>query len=370
MKDIYQECPVYRKKIITLRQTSMEDAEELLKCYSDEKAVPFFNSDNCHGDDFYYTSIERMRKAVDFWDFSYKNKYFVRWTVIINDTNEKVGTIEMFHRLAEDEYNHYGVLRIDLQSNYEIQQVIDEILEIADENFFKAFDVKAILTKAVPDAKERIKSLIRNRYKPIKGKFMIYDDYFVNSRVQKERFYEAGVQKVTIEKEIKGDRILDIGGGGEGVIGLCYGNRVVAIDPNADELKESAGGPLKIVMDARELSFLDSTFDAVTSFFTLMYIDKCDHEKVFSEVYRVLKEDGELILWDAIIPKYDGSEKDIYVIRLEIMAITKLIKTGYGVFRKDKEQDIEYFIEMGKKAGFKVVKEEQQGQTFNLIFKK
>lgn len=179
MKDIYEECPMYKKKIITLRQTDMEDAQELLKCYSDEKAVSFFNSDNCHGDNFHYISIERMKQAIDFWDFSYKNKHFVRWTVIMNDSKEKVGTVEMFHRVSEDEFNHYGILRIDLQSNYEMQSVIDEILEVVNENFYKEFDVKAILTKAIPGAAERITSLVQSGYQPIKRKFMIYDDYFV-----------------------------------------------------------------------------------------------------------------------------------------------------------------------------------------------
>lgn len=180
MKDIYEECPIYQNKFITLRQTYVEDAEELVKCYSDEKAVPFFNSDNCHGDDFYYTTIERMKQAIAFWDYSYKNKYFVRWTVILNNTNEKVGTIEMFHRFAEDEFNHYGILRIDLQSKYETQPVIDNILEIVNEKFYKAFDVKAILTKAIPNATERITSLVQKGYKPINRKLMIYDDYFVS----------------------------------------------------------------------------------------------------------------------------------------------------------------------------------------------
>jgi hypothetical protein len=179
MKDIYEECPAYKKNLITLRQTSIQDAKELLKCYSDEKAVPFFNCDNCNGDDFHYTTIERMKQAIDFWNFSYKNRYFVRWTVILNDTNEKIGTIEMFHRTADDEFNHYGVLRIDLQSKYEIQPVIDDILEIANKNFYKVFDVKEILTKAVPKASERIASLIQKGYKPINQKFMIYDDYYV-----------------------------------------------------------------------------------------------------------------------------------------------------------------------------------------------
>lgn len=179
MKDIYEECPAYKNEIITLKQTSMEDVQELLKCYSDEKAVPFFNSDNCHGDDFHYKTFERMKEAVSFWDFSYKNKYFIRWTIFLNNTNEKIGTIEMFHRTADDEFNNYGVLRIDLHSKYEKQPVINGVLEIVNDNFYKAFDVKAILTKAVPDDSERIASLIQNGYKQINRKFMIYDDYFV-----------------------------------------------------------------------------------------------------------------------------------------------------------------------------------------------
>lgn len=184
IKDIYEECPIYKKELITLRQTTSKDAEELLKCYSDEKTVPFLNSDNCHGDDFHYKSIERMKQAIDFWDYSYKSKYFVRWTVILNDTSEKIGTIEMFHRIADDEFNHYGVLRIDLQNKYEKKKYINDILEIANQNFFKAFNVKFILTKAIPDAAERIASLKREGYVPLNKKFMIYDDYFVYNRQQ------------------------------------------------------------------------------------------------------------------------------------------------------------------------------------------
>ncbi len=179
MKNIYEECTIYKNKFITLRQTNMEDAEELLNCYSDKKAVPFFNSDNCNGDNFHYTTIERMKEAIGFWNFSYENKYFVRWTVILNETKTKAGTIEMFHRVADDEFNHYGLLRIDLQSKYETQAIIESILEIVNENFYKAFDVEAILTKAVPAAAERISALIKSEYQPINRKLIIYDDYFV-----------------------------------------------------------------------------------------------------------------------------------------------------------------------------------------------
>ncbi len=182
--NIYKECPIYTTEILTLRLTSLEDVAELLNCYSDKKAVPLFNSDNCHGDDFHYTTIERMKEAVDFWQYSYEHRYFARLTVILNTTKEKIGTIEMFNREAADEFNHFGVLRIDLQSKYEKQQYIDEILQIVNENFYKAFEVDSILTKAIPHSADRIASLKNKGYFPLNKKFVIYDDYFVRTNIR------------------------------------------------------------------------------------------------------------------------------------------------------------------------------------------
>ncbi len=182
VKNVYKDCPIFKNDCITLKQTTMEDADELLKCYSDKEAVKFFNSDNCNGDDFHYVTVERMKKAIDFWKFSYENKYFVRWTIVLNDTNEKIGTIEMFHREAEDEFNHYGVLRMDLQSKYEKQKYIDNILEIVNNNFFEIFSVDHILTKAIPNASERIESLKKNFYVQLNRKMIIYDNYFVRKK--------------------------------------------------------------------------------------------------------------------------------------------------------------------------------------------
>lgn len=181
-RNVYEQCPIFKNDFITLKKTTTMEAEELLKCYSDKEAVKFFNSDNCNGDDFYYTTAERMEQAIKFWDFSYENKYFVRWTIILNDTDEKVGTIEMFRRQAEDEFNNYGVLRIDLQSKYEKQKYIDDILEIVNENFFELFNVEQILTKAIPNATERIESLKKKSYVPLNRKMMMYDDYFIRAK--------------------------------------------------------------------------------------------------------------------------------------------------------------------------------------------
>ena len=78
---------------------------------------------------------------------------------------------------------------------------------------------------------------------------------------------------MTIEiKENLDGSILDIGGGGEAVIGQIYKDRVTAIDNCQEELDEVPDCCVKQLMDATELCFSDNSFDNVTFFYTLMYI--------------------------------------------------------------------------------------------------
>ena len=113
MKSVYEEVPVLENEKYLLSFVKEEDAGELLKIYSDKKSLPFFNSDNCHGDNFYYQTIDRMNEAVKFWLDSYKSKWFVRWTIIEKASNSIIGSIELFHREAEDYFNHTAILRLD-----------------------------------------------------------------------------------------------------------------------------------------------------------------------------------------------------------------------------------------------------------------
>jgi SAM-dependent methyltransferase len=97
--------------------------------------------------------------------------------------------------------------------------------------------------------------------------------------------------------------ILDIGGGGEGIIGQMKPTQVIAIDLSKRELEEAPAGPLKIVMDATNLKFLDASFDTATAFFSLMYMRPEVQQRVFAEVFRVLTRGGRWIIWDAVIPR-------------------------------------------------------------------
>lgn len=169
MYKIYENCPVFHNEKITLRFTNEEDTLELLNCYSDEKAVPLFNSDNCNGDTFFYTTPERMKQSIDFWQFSYETKQFVRMTIILNSTNEIIGTVEMFNRGAAPFYGVHGVLRIDVMSKYEEEDVLRAVLELAHVHFYQEFGVEWIVTKAVNEAVIRRETLAKLGYIPMKS---------------------------------------------------------------------------------------------------------------------------------------------------------------------------------------------------------
>lgn len=160
MENPYKICPFFENENWSLRFVSEADAPELLEVYSDEKAVPLFNSDNCHGDDFHYTTMERMKKAIAFWDFSYKEKYFIRWTILKRESVKTsgataVGTIELFHRDSNDYFTDCGVLRLDLRSDFEQKEMIFEILSLIVPSAFDLFDCRMIATKVPRFADER-----------------------------------------------------------------------------------------------------------------------------------------------------------------------------------------------------------------------
>jgi ubiquinone/menaquinone biosynthesis C-methylase UbiE len=164
--------------------------------------------------------------------------------------------------------------------------------------------------------------------------------------------------------------VLDIGGGGEGVIGQLKGKQVVAVDLSKRELEEAPGEPLlKVVMDARDLKFLDKTFDTATVFFTFMYIAPADHAKVFREIHRVLRTGGRLLVWDVVFPQKTDPAQQRVMYPLHIQLPGKSINTGYGV-KINEGQGAEHFLELAKAAGFEVVARKDEAGWFHLELKK
>lgn len=184
--NVFEKCPVFENEKYLLRLVVKEDAPELLSVYSDEKAVPLFNSDNCNGDDFHYTTMERMERQIGFWLLEYGNQGYVRWTIIDKSIHSAIGTIECFRRDSDEDYfDHCGLLRLDLRSDYEHKEQILEILNLIVQPAFELFDCKMIATKVVPAAVERKIAVEQMGFAASEEKLIgyhdrkVYGDYYV-----------------------------------------------------------------------------------------------------------------------------------------------------------------------------------------------
>ena len=191
-----------------------------------------------------------------------------------------------------------------------------------------------------------------------------------HSPIPPDKMQQLEPQIVKIDDFQAEGPILAIGGGGECVIGQLNGEQVVAIDISRRELEEAPGEALKIVMDARDLKFVGESFDVAASFFTLMYIDGSDHQKVFEEVLRVLEPGGRFLIWDAVLgpPADDG--KTVVVVPLTVQLPDREIKTGYGVGFPDRPHDLSYYKRLAAASGFELVSERTKEHWFHVVLRK
>ncbi|MBD5556556.1 MAG: GNAT family N-acetyltransferase [Roseburia sp.] len=159
--NIYENCPTLESEKFLLRLAVNEDCDDLLRVYSDKNALPFFNSDNCDGDNFYYATKERMAEALDFWNLSYENGWFVRLAIVDKSVSNVIGTIELCLRVSEDEFDNMGVLRVDVRSDYEKEDMLFDIVALITPHISEMLGCNGIITKAPIYAVERIKAIQR-----------------------------------------------------------------------------------------------------------------------------------------------------------------------------------------------------------------
>ena len=175
------------------------------------------------------------------------------------------------------------------------------------------------------------------------------------------------IAAIKLEKEFSGS-ILDMGGGGEGVIGRVYRDQVTAIDNRQEELDEAPDGPaVKLLMDATALTFPDCAFQHVTAFFSFMYMPHETQARAVSEAARVLRPSGSLHIWDADILT---AFPEPALVELEIDAAGDMVHTTYGVIDPDAGQNSAHFTALCQTAGLHLADRRDWDGVFYLRFVK
>lgn len=149
-----------------------------------------------------------------------------------------------------------------------------------------------------------------------------------------------------LHNELSGN-ILDIGGGGEGIIGRLYREQVTAIDNRQEELDEAPNVCKKVLMDATELKYEANSFDNVTFFFTLMFMQEEEQRKAIGEATRVLKSGGEIHIWDCNIA---SAYPVPFCVDVVVQMPHETINTTYGVGKLD-SQDMRSILKMCEDEG-------------------
>jgi ubiquinone/menaquinone biosynthesis C-methylase UbiE len=168
-------------------------------------------------------------------------------------------------------------------------------------------------------------------------------------------------QKISIDS-IPDGSVIDIGGGGEGIIAQIGKDRITAIEKRQseiDEAKPNAPTTNWVLADATDLPYADEHFDNATAFFSGMYMTMEIFEKVCKETHRVLKNNGEFWIWDANM----SDNKDFFLIRLQItLPEGKRVSTGYGAGRK--KQSLPIINQKLLESNFHIENTEDNGKWF------
>lgn len=156
--------------------------------------------------------------------------------------------------------------------------------------------------------------------------------WFLGKRIFVDQFLKKHINSSSL-------KILDVGSGTGGMTGWLskYGD-VVGLERSKEAIKCAKKRRLKIVRgDANKLPFKNEKFDLVTIFDVLYHKNINDDVKVLTEIFRVLKPDGLLMVTDSAISWLYG-EHDIVMQARERYSLNQLSKKvesmGFKILKK------------------------------------
>lgn len=179
-------------------------------------------------------------------------------------------------------------------------------------------------------------------------------------------FFETPLQRIELRRLPRSGQIIDVGGGGEGLVSRIGGARVCAVDIDMNKIREAQIHGFSsqwILAGAQTLPLKDSSFDTATLWFSLGFIrDWSAKEQVVDEIVRVLKPEGRISILGATI---DCSE-DRFVLKAQFsFPDGPISQMSYGMVGRQ-NQTIESVTEVLKQVGFGSLKVEDNTFWFRI----
>ena len=95
---------------------------------------------------FFYATKEKMSETIGFWKTAYDNGWFARLSIVDRSGSGVIGTVELCLRVSEDAFNHMGILRVDVRSDYEREDFLYEIFSLITPELEEILGCKGVLT--------------------------------------------------------------------------------------------------------------------------------------------------------------------------------------------------------------------------------
>jgi ubiquinone/menaquinone biosynthesis C-methylase UbiE len=169
---------------------------------------------------------------------------------------------------------------------------------------------------------------------------------------ESQSLLETQVKKINLQHFSGKGLILDIGGGGEGLVSRIDGDRTCALDIRMSEIREAqihGQSSNWFAADGANLCFNDEVFDIVTLWFSLGYMNNwTTKHAVFEAAHRVLKKNGRLSIMASRIP--ESNERLIFWAEFTLPDGTNS-RIGYGV-KGGQNQTLPRILELATKVGF------------------
>lgn len=163
--------------------------------------------------------------------------------------------------------------------------------------------------------------------------------------------YDKGIKNITLGRlpkiktyivdnlVYKNENLLDIGMGtgtfailcakkGVNVTGIDYSEKMLEVAKKNIEQEGLTEGIQIIKMPIIELdldeTFSEKSFDKITAMLSFSELYQKEQDYALSQIYRILKEDGEFILVDEVKPKKLWKKIVYFIIRIPLVLITFL----------------------------------------------